>query len=248
MSQYTTGEIAKLAGVTVRTVQYYDSRGILIPSDFSEGGRRLYNEDDLKRLRIICFLRDLGIQINDIGEILSADNSGSVISLLLEQQLRTVQEEIAEREKQRATIETIQQEMKNYDNFSVEHLTDIAYQMKNRKKLKRTHMTVLTLGIITEIIEAGTLVLGFMKGIWWPYLTGLVVIIAIAAYSVIFYHRNVAYICPECHKVFRPGMREFFFASHTPATRRLKCTECGHKGFCVETYQPIEKHNNATEA
>jgi len=148
-----------------------------------------------------------------------------------------------EREKQRDKIRTIQQEMKNYDNFSVEHLNDIAYQMKNRKKLKRTHMTVLTLGIITEIIEAGTLVLGFMKGIWWPYLIGLVVIIAIAAYAIFFYHRNVAYICPECHKVFRPNMREFFFASHTPATRKLKCTECGHHGFCVETYQPIKTYS-----
>ena len=41
MSKYTTGELAKLCGVTVRTVQYYDTRGILIPSDLSEGGRRL---------------------------------------------------------------------------------------------------------------------------------------------------------------------------------------------------------------
>ena len=113
MSQYTTGEIAKLAGVTVRTVQYYDSRGILIPSDFSEGGRRLYNEDDLKKLRIICFLRDLGIQINSIGEILSAENAEKVISLLLEQQLADVEEEIAEREKQKDAIQTIQKQMKH---------------------------------------------------------------------------------------------------------------------------------------
>ena len=47
MSKYTTGELAKLCGVTVRTVQYYDARGILIPSELSEGGRRLYSEDDL---------------------------------------------------------------------------------------------------------------------------------------------------------------------------------------------------------
>ena len=53
MSNYTTGEIAKLAGVTVRTVQYYDSRGILMPSDFSEGGRRLYTQEDLKKLKVI---------------------------------------------------------------------------------------------------------------------------------------------------------------------------------------------------
>ena len=56
MSKYTTGEIAKLCGVSVRTVQYYDERGILIPSELSEGGRRLYSEDDYKKLKIICFL------------------------------------------------------------------------------------------------------------------------------------------------------------------------------------------------
>ena len=91
MSNYTTGELAKLAGVTVRTVQYYDSRGILIPSDFSEGGRRLYTENDLKKLRIICFLRDLGLSLNHVGDILEADNAPKVINLLLEEQKKPVQ-------------------------------------------------------------------------------------------------------------------------------------------------------------
>ena len=54
MSKYTTGEVAKLCGVTVRTVQYYDQRSILIPSELTEGGRRLYTEDDVKKLKIIC--------------------------------------------------------------------------------------------------------------------------------------------------------------------------------------------------
>lgn len=239
MSQYTTGEIAKLAGVTVRTVQYYDSRGILIPSDFSEGGRRLYNDDDLKKLHIICFLRDLGIQINDIGEILSAENAKNVISLLLEQQLSVVQEEIAEREKQKEAIETIQKEMKYYDNFSIEHLNDIANQMKNRKKLKRTRIVVLVVGIIADLIEAGTLILGTVTGNWWPFTIGMILIIALAVVAVGYYYRSIAFICPECHKIFRPGKAEFVFANHTPTTRKLKCRECGHRGFCVETYQPM---------
>ncbi|MBQ3318354.1 MAG: MerR family transcriptional regulator, partial [Spirochaetales bacterium] len=57
VSKYTTGELAKLCNITVRTVQYYDSRGILVPSELSEGGRRLYSEDDLNRMKVICFLR-----------------------------------------------------------------------------------------------------------------------------------------------------------------------------------------------
>ena len=71
MSKYTTGEIAKLCGVSVRTVQYYDTRNILTPSELTEGGRRLYSEEDLKRMKIICFLRAAGISINSIGELLS---------------------------------------------------------------------------------------------------------------------------------------------------------------------------------
>ena len=46
MPKYTTGEIARLCGVTVRTIQYYDSRNILVPSELSEGGRRLNSEEE----------------------------------------------------------------------------------------------------------------------------------------------------------------------------------------------------------
>ena len=68
MSKYTTGEIAKLCGVSVRTVQYYDSRGILIPSELSEGGRRLYSEDDLAKMKTVCFLREMGLPINTLPD------------------------------------------------------------------------------------------------------------------------------------------------------------------------------------
>ena len=78
MSKYTTGELAKLCNVSVRTVQYYDTRNILVPSELSEGGRRLYSEDDLRRMKIICFLREAGISINDIGKVLSEDNTENV--------------------------------------------------------------------------------------------------------------------------------------------------------------------------
>ena len=86
MSKYTTGELAKLCGVTVRTVQYYDTRGILIPSELSEGGRRLYSEENLKRMKIICFLRELDLSIDAISQILKEEYPEKVISLLIEQQ------------------------------------------------------------------------------------------------------------------------------------------------------------------
>jgi len=51
MSKYTTGKMEKLCKVTV---QFYDTKGLLIPSDLTEGGRRLYTDDDLTKLRLIC--------------------------------------------------------------------------------------------------------------------------------------------------------------------------------------------------
>ena len=89
MSKYTTGELAKLCGVTVRTVQYYDTRGILIPSELSEGGRRLYTDGDLRRLKIICFLRDMGLPIDAISQLLAEEEPGRIITLLLEQQAQS---------------------------------------------------------------------------------------------------------------------------------------------------------------
>ena len=82
---YTTGEIAKLCGVSVRTVQYYDDRGILTPSTLSEGGRRLYSEADVKRMHIICFLREVGLPINSSAALLAEEKPESIISILLEE-------------------------------------------------------------------------------------------------------------------------------------------------------------------
>lgn len=135
MSKYTTGEIAKLCGVSVRTVQYYDTRGILTPSELTEGGRRLYSEDDLKRMRIVCFLRDAGISINNIGELLSENNPGNVISVLLGQQEQFLREEVHERQVKLNMLDGIKRELKSVENFSIESIGDIAYKMENKKKL-----------------------------------------------------------------------------------------------------------------
>ena len=126
MSKYTTGEIAKLCGVSVRTVQYYDTRGILTPSELTEGGRRLYSEDDLKRMKIICFLRDAGISINSIGELLSEDDPSSVISVLLEQQEQLLGEEIQERQAKLDMLDGIKRELKGVENFSIESIGDLS--------------------------------------------------------------------------------------------------------------------------
>ena len=138
MSKYTTGEIAKLCGVSVRTVQYYDTRGFLVPTELTEGVRRLYSEDDLKRMRIICFLKDLGLPIDSISQMLSEHDPDSVIILLPEQQEQALKEEIGERRINPDKLEALIRELKSIETVSVESIGDIAYTMSNKKELKKS--------------------------------------------------------------------------------------------------------------
>lgn len=237
MSKYTTGEIAKLCGVTVRTVQYYDSRGILIPSEITEGGRRVYSEDDLKRMNIICFLRDLNFPINSIGELLAEEHPESVISLLLDKQEKTLREEIKERQTQLEKLNELRQTLKMVEHFSVESIGDIAHIMENKKKLRKVHSIMIIVGIIMDLIQIGTLLLWILKGIWIPFAAGMASVLVLGVWISCFYFKNTAYICPKCHTVFRPAFKQVFCSKHTPHTRKLTCTACGHYGFCVEVYE-----------
>lgn len=236
MSKYTTGEIAKLCNVSVRTVQYYDSRKLLIPSALSDGGRRLYSEDDLKRMKIICFLREIGLSINSIGELLSEKDPQNVIYILLSQQEQLLSEELAERQTKLGMLEALKREIKSIDDFSVDSIGDIAHIMENKKKLYKVRAIMLAVGIVVDIIEITTLILWINTGIWWSFAVGMPVALALAAWISVFYFKRTAYICPGCHNIFKPSFKQAFFASHTPRTRKLTCPECGRKGFCVETY------------
>ncbi len=247
MSKYTTGEIAKLCGVTVRTVQYYDTRGILVPSELTDGGRRLYSEDDVRRLKIICFLRDLGLSIDTISRLLAEADPGSVISILLDQQEQVLKDEMQERRAKLDKLEDLKQELGKVEHFSIETIGDIAFTMENKKKLHKTRMTMLLSTIPQLIIQWGAVIFGYLKGIRWPYLILIYEVLGIpySIWMLKYYFKHIAYICPQCHQVFVPSKKEAIFARHTFTTRNLTCTNCGHHGFCVETCRDSEEKADA---
>ena len=235
MSKYTTGELARLCGVTVRTVQYYDTRGILTPTELSEGGRRLYTDGDLRRLRIICFLRDMGLPIDAIAQLLAEEEPGRVVELLLEQQEQALRQELARSQSRLEKLEELRRQVKQQPAFSVESIGDIAYLMERRAQLKRVHTTLLLAGIPMSLLEVTGIVLWIVTGIWWPLVIYLLLAVPFGILISRYYFRRVAYLCPQCHTVFRPALKEAFFARHTPSARKLKCRCCGYHGFCVET-------------
>ena len=236
MSKYTTGELAKLCGVTVRTVQYYDTRGILTPSELSAGGRRLYTDGDLRRLKIICFLRDMGLPIDAISQLLAEEEPGRIITLLLEQQAQSLRREIARQQDKLEKVEALQRQAKQQEQFSVESIGDMACLMEKRTQLRRLHMILLLTGIPMALLEVTGIVLWIAAGVWWPFVLYLLLAVPYGVWGSRYYFRRVAYICPQCHAVFRPKFKEAFFARHTPSARKLTCTCCGYHGFCVETF------------
>ena len=64
-------EVAKLTGVTIRTLHYYDEIGLLKPSKITESGYRLYNEDALSKLQQILFFKELEFSLNEIKDIVT---------------------------------------------------------------------------------------------------------------------------------------------------------------------------------
>ena len=67
------GELARRTGLTVRTLHHYDEIGLLAPADRSEGGHRVYGEDDVRRLYRIVSLRSLGFPLEAIAAALDED-------------------------------------------------------------------------------------------------------------------------------------------------------------------------------
>ncbi len=70
---YTVGGLARLAGVTVRTLHHYDDVGLLVPSRRTATGYRLYDAADADRLTRILYYRDLGFGLDDVAALLDGD-------------------------------------------------------------------------------------------------------------------------------------------------------------------------------
>lgn len=234
MPPYTTGELARLCGTTVRTVQFYDTKDLLKPSELTEGGRRLYSDDDLTRLRLICLLKALGLTLGSIKGILDSENPEKVLLLLLDEQARQIGKEMQDRQKQLEAIDAVKNDIRSTGRIPVNSIRDIEHMVESKKTLKKTHMTMLAVGILMDIVQIAALILWIANGIWLPFAIGMPFVVLAGALLTRMYYRNTEYICAECGARFKPAFVKFMFSSHTPKTRKLTCPQCDHTGYCVE--------------
>ena len=91
---YSSGEFARMAHVTLRTIRYYDKQNILKPSYVTDAGARFYTDEDFARLQQILLLKYLGFSLDDIREMTIADSDYHFMLNSLNIQLKLVQDRI----------------------------------------------------------------------------------------------------------------------------------------------------------
>ena len=234
MSNYTTGEMAKLCDVSVRTVQYYDTKGILHPSNLTEGGRRLYSDDDLQKFRLICALKAIGFSLNSIKNILESELSGKILTILLDEQVELLTSEIAERKEQLERITVIKESIHNKSIvpantiLEIEDVMEQKRMVRNKKKLSMIHIGV-GVAVISQLLLLAWLI---RLQVWWAF-----VVYILAAFFGIFIStlqlKDTVFICPKCNVVFELSLGRKFFSVGDHKVRWMACPECGDKNWCV---------------
>lgn len=137
---YTVQQLADLAGVSVRTLHYYDAIDLLRPSSRTAAGYRLYGEDDLLRLQQILFFKELDFALDEIKRVL--DHPGFDRVTALESHRRMLQERAERLAVLMRTIDKTIQSLKEdtmpltdaelYEGFSPEQIESYKREVQER--------------------------------------------------------------------------------------------------------------------
>lgn len=223
----------------MRIVQYYDEKGLLPPSGLTEGGRRIYTEADAAKLRRILLLKSLGLRLADIRSFLESGVSSPVLRDILEAQDVKLAKELDERAQARRRIAVMLDSLERTGELPAKIIPDMENVMQKRvgmweSELAPFYKVMLAAGIVINIVELGTIVWWVSTGDWRPFAVALPLVVVAVALILWAYRQRVAYLCPHCRHVFVPQGVEWFFARHTPTTRKVTCTHCGTKEWCAE--------------
>ena len=135
---YSSGEFARMAQITVRTVRYYDKQNILKPSLVTPTGARFYTEEDFARLQQILLLKYLGFTLDDIREMTIDDADYHFMLNSLNIQLRLVRDRIEQMQLVEKAIQDTAQVINEQHTIdwsqmlNLIHLTGMEKSLKNQ--------------------------------------------------------------------------------------------------------------------
>lgn len=119
---FTVGELAGKGGVTVRTLQYYDAKGLLIPTEYSEGGRRMYSRRDIIRLQQIIFLKSMGFSLEEIRDRMLPAESAAELEQMFKQQKEILIDQISHIQETVNNMDKIIEEIKQGSEIDIDRL------------------------------------------------------------------------------------------------------------------------------
>ena len=136
---YSSGEFARMAQVTVRTIRYYDSHDVLKPSFVSESGARFYTDEDFARLQQILLLKFLGFSLNDIKNMTIGDTDYHFMLDSLEVQLKLVQDKIEQLQLVEKAIEDTSYEIREHHAVNWEKMLNLIHLTGMEKAVKKQY-------------------------------------------------------------------------------------------------------------
>ena len=131
---YTSGEFARKANVSIRTVRYYDQQGILKPTCVTEAGYRLYTDGNFLRLQKILSLKYLGFSLDEIRSMTVNDEDEGSIGQSLRLQLQLVRKKIDHLKLVEQTLEETSEMLRRGDELDwnkILHLIHITNMEKS---------------------------------------------------------------------------------------------------------------------
>ncbi|WP_274651174.1 MerR family transcriptional regulator [Paenibacillus humicola] len=128
MKLWKVGQLAKLTGLTIRTLRFYDQIGLFSPSAHSDSGHRLYNEADLSRLQQILSLKELGLSLDEVKSVL---NGGYFSPLeIVSLQIARLKENIRMEQRIVSELEHVSRLMQLKQPVTVDDFTKLLDMMK----------------------------------------------------------------------------------------------------------------------
>ena len=106
---FTIGAFSKLAKTNIRTLRFYDEIDLFKPSRVEDNGYRYYSMEDFNKLAIILELRELGLSINEIKQVIS----GKDLKTALQDRLKVIENEIKRSKDNLILIENIIRQIRN---------------------------------------------------------------------------------------------------------------------------------------
>lgn len=138
--QYTTGEIAKMAGVTTRTIRYYDNKGVLSPSSHNSSGHRLYTESDFIKLKRILALKYLGLSLEEVKNTESQSFEKKDIINSLSLQKNIIKNKINYMKVVLHAIESAENSIEDEQNIDWNKTIDIIKILEDEKELLQQYI------------------------------------------------------------------------------------------------------------